>query len=534
MNAREFGGPSLAKILGFCACLGGLAAAPRTAEASVQRFALLVGSNQGQALDAALRYAESDAGKLGQVLRDLGGFEPADMVVLRSEDANTVRSTLISLNDRIRAAESLPDTQTLLFVYYSGHADAQALHLGESRLPFRELAQLVRGSAATFRLLVVDACRSGVVTRVKGERIVSAFDVADSELKGEGLAMLTASSANEDAQESDELKGSFFSHALISGLLGAADSNGDGVVVLEEAYHHAYDSTLRATSRTLAGTQHPTFQYEVKGQGALVLTRPGRARGRRAELVFPTGVDYLVMADDAEGQVIGEVSARNIARSLNVPAGRYFVRGRGVDHLQEGIIAVAAGEVYKVDPAGLEHVKYARLARKRGGVRDRSSSIQLGFSPRASLSQDFKSCWGGVLGYRADFASFGIGGRLGYCTSQLENDSLRGRTDEFELGAGIDHTWDFRRLSLDIGGGLGMRFVHQGFETGGNAPSRQTISPLGFVGLGLTLPIRGRFYTRLDSRLEGHLYHYKSSALSHDELHAALAVRAALLLGISW
>jgi hypothetical protein len=89
-------------------------------------------------------------------------------------------------------------------------------------------------------------------------------------------------------------------------------------------------------------------------------------------------------------------------------------------------------------------------------------------------------------------------------------------------------------LSLDIGGGLGMRFVHQGFETGGNAPSRQTLSPLGYVGLGLTLPIRGRLYARLDSRLEGHLYHHKSAAQSHDEMHAALAVRAALLLGISF
>jgi len=141
-----------------------------------------------------------------------------------------------------------------------------------------------------------------------------------------------------DAQESDELKGSFFSHALISGLLGAADSNGDGDVALEEAYHHAYESTLRATSRTLAGTQHPTFQYEVKGQGSLVLTRPGRARGKRAELVFPTGVDYLVMADDAQGSVIGEVGSPQrraqsecAARALLCPRARRGPPARG-DH----------------------------------------------------------------------------------------------------------------------------------------------------------------------------------------------------------
>ena len=51
------------------------------AEAAVQRFALLVGSNRGQGSDATLRYAESDAARLAQVLRDLGGFAPADTVL---------------------------------------------------------------------------------------------------------------------------------------------------------------------------------------------------------------------------------------------------------------------------------------------------------------------------------------------------------------------------------------------------------------------------------------------------------------------
>jgi len=65
-------------------------------------------------------------------------------------------------------------------------------------------------------------------------------------------------------------------------------------------------------------------------------------------------------------------------------------------------------------------------------------------------------------------------------------------------------------VSLDVGAGLGMRFVYQSFETTGNAPSRQMVSPLGFIGLGLTLPIKGRFYARLDSRLEAHLFQYQA------------------------
>jgi hypothetical protein len=155
-----------------------LLALPSSALARVQRFALIAGNNRGHAPDLELRYAESDASKVAQVLRDLGGFEPADIVILRGEDAQTVRSTLINLNDRIRAAGAIPGQQALLFVYYSGHADAQALRLGPSRLEFRELAQLVRGSSANFRLLVVDACRSGTLTRLKGGHLVAPFDIS--------------------------------------------------------------------------------------------------------------------------------------------------------------------------------------------------------------------------------------------------------------------------------------------------------------------------------------------------------------------
>ena len=224
-----------------------------SALADVQRFAVVIGNDRGQADDAELRYAASDADKVARVLRDLGGVQPANLVVLRNEDASTARSTLITFNDRIRAAQASPATQTMLFVYYSGHADAQALRLGASRFELDELTRLVRGSAATFRLLIVDACRSGTITRVKGGHIVAPFALnAEPRLPGEGMAFLTASSANEDAQESDELGGSFFTHAFVSGLLGAADSNHDGAVTLEEAYRHAYESTLRSTSRTFA------------------------------------------------------------------------------------------------------------------------------------------------------------------------------------------------------------------------------------------------------------------------------------------
>lgn len=170
------------------------------ARADVARFGLFIGSNRGAAHETPLRYATTDAQRMQETLVDLGGFPALNAVVLRDPDASSARGALIALNDRIRAAAARPDTQVVLLVYYSGHADRRALHLGDTQLPLLELEQLVRGSAAHFRVLLVDACRSGELTRQKGGTDAPAFPVAFGDaLDGQGVAFLTSSSASEDA-----------------------------------------------------------------------------------------------------------------------------------------------------------------------------------------------------------------------------------------------------------------------------------------------------------------------------------------------
>ncbi|HEY8946885.1 MAG TPA: sigma factor, partial [Polyangiaceae bacterium] len=458
--------PDLGRMLPFgawCVVLSLWLVAP-VARAEVQRFAVIIGNDRGHSDDTELRYAETDAAKISAVLRDLGGFEPANMVLLRGEDAAIVRRSLITFNDRVRVAQSSPGTETLLFVYYSGHSDAQALRLGSSRLEHRELTELVRGSAATFRVLVVDACRSGVLTRVKGARPVPVFDVTRSAgLRGEGMAFLTASSANEDAQESDELKGSFFTHALVSGLLGAGDADGDGAVVLEEAYRHAYDATLRATSRTFAGVQHPTFQFEMRGQESLVITRPG-ARQNRSQLLFAPGISFLVMAGSAQGAVVGEVASADPARSLSLRPGRYFVRGRGRDVLFEGTVTLAAGSAHSVNTAELDRVAYARLVRK--GARDSALSHgpEAGIALRTPLPNADGVCWGASAGYRLDLENVTLVSRAGLCTSTFDNQAVSARTNEVALSVGATHAWDFSWLTANLGAGVGGSLWAQRFE----------------------------------------------------------------------
>src|SRR5262245_40563055 len=151
----------LAAVLA-CAGLAGLC---RPADADPTRYAVVVGNNHGDRTDPELRYAERDAERVASVLTDLGGFPAANVVVLLGGEADTLRSTVIAVNERIRSEHA---GEALFVVYYSGHADAAALHLGTTTLAIGQLEQLVRGSAASFRLLALDSCRSGVLTRVKG------------------------------------------------------------------------------------------------------------------------------------------------------------------------------------------------------------------------------------------------------------------------------------------------------------------------------------------------------------------------------
>jgi hypothetical protein len=298
-----------------------LSALPASGRAEVVRFAVLVGHNKGQADEANLRYAEADAEKMRDVLLDLGGFRHENVVLMQGADAVAVRQTIVALNERIRTLSGT--AQIVLLVYYSGHADSEALHLGATRFSNRELEQLVGGSAADVRLLVEDSCRSGALTRAKGGQKGPSFAIRlDERLASQGAIFLTSSAANEDAQESELLKGSFFTHYLVSGMLGAADQSGDGTVNLNEVYRYAYENTLRASSRTLAGTQHPSYRYSLSGHGDLVLTWLRAHGDRRGWFSFPEGRSYLVLEKDADGPVVAEVGLWDRRRAISVREGQ--------------------------------------------------------------------------------------------------------------------------------------------------------------------------------------------------------------------
>lgn len=476
-------------LIAWAACLLTL-----SARADVTRYAVLVGNNEGAPGEVALRYAETDAHKVFEVLQALGDFRPENMVLLQGRGGGELSRVLISMNARIRA-ESGPGRDSILLVYYSGHADAEALHLGADPVELSLVQRLVQGSSANFRVLVLDACRSGALTRVKGARKTPPFPVAlDAELNGEGLALLTSSAADEDAQESDALKGSFFTHYLVSGLRGAADRNENGAVSLEEAYAHAYQHTLRASSQTLYGMQHPTFRFDLKGKGSVPLTWISRAGPHGGRLALPAGHAYLLFAGDENGPVVAEVGQHDAQRVLALEAGRYFVRGRASDHLLEGFVELVPGHTARLQESQLSAVEYARLARKGGSDRVLAQGLWLGYQLRSPLWSDATLCHGARGGYAVDLPQLTASAGVGACRSGFDNEVLRARADELGLDLSVAHVLDLPVVSVSLGGMAGASWLRQTFDTPGRAPTRHSVGASLGALLGVSTELGSGFH----------------------------------------
>lgn len=497
--------------------------APRAAWAEVHRFVVAIGNDTGRAGEVGLRYAETDAAKLADVLRDLGGVPSSQIVVLKGEDAATARKAIVEINERIRLAVQTPDDQATLVVFFSGHADASALHLGSTDFELRELEQLVRGSAANHRLLLLDACKSGALTRVKGADKAPPVAIrADLSLAAQGAVFLTSSAAGEDAQESDAIKGSFFTHYFVSALRGAGDRDGDGDVTVEEAFEHAHDATLRATSTSAVGVQHPTFRYEVRGRSGHVLTRPFLGQ-RSAKVTFPKGKTFLVFAGSDRGPVVGEVIEQATARTLALRPGTYFIRARASDHLLEGSFEVQAGSAVTLDESSLKRADYARLVRKGQAPIEVSHGPRAGYSFRTPIVDGASLCHGATLGWAVASHYLELEPAVGFCRASFANETLEATQDDVMGLLSAAYVFDVPVVSFALGVAAGGGVLHEEFVTKGLAPPRT--SGFGRVGAfgRIDVDLSAGFY--LDARAEAETTIFQARAEGDDTVVARVAFR---------
>ena len=271
-----------------------------------KRLGLFIGSNNGGRGRVVLRYALSDARAVSRVFGDMGGIAQADNIILSEPTVADINRQLDAMGKELSSARKNNQRTELVF-YYSGHSDENGLLLNRQLYSYRDLRDRINRMDTDMRIVILDSCSSGAITRAKGGQKTPPF-LFDSSVSVEGYAYLTSSSSDEASQESDSIESSYFTHSLLAGLRGAADTVGDGKVTLNELYRFAYSETLAKTETSLYGAQHPSYDMQLSGSGDVVLTDINETS---ASLLIGEDLTGRITIRDASDYLVAELTKVN-------------------------------------------------------------------------------------------------------------------------------------------------------------------------------------------------------------------------------
>ena len=458
------------------------------ASAEVVRFALVAGNNHGADHGSSLRYAGRDAERFASLLTEIGGFDADRVVLLQDESAAEFRTTFAEINGAIRELSSLPVTDSLLVVYFSGHSDGMTLEFGSDRLAFNDLREMLDTSPATTKVAFVDSCHSGKLTASKGGRPGPAFDLVLSDnLDTDGTAIVTSSAGNENSQESGEIQGSFFSHYLMSGLRGAADQNHDERVTLTEVYEYAYAKTVVDTARTLSGPQHPAYDYRLSGRGEVVLTNLSMGR---ATLSFGPDADgSFVVVDRQRHAVVAELTKRaGDSRRLVLQPGVYAVGTRRAGRVLGQEISLGDGAEVQLDVSTMHEEPTLLTSAKGDEGLHRGRAVLVHYGMSSGVLQSYGVVHEGGLGVRIDLGPVSVIPQASIAGARIDDKDLEIRYRMQLYSAGSYALWRFEYSPLDLFAGTSLAGSYAKQRLRDQTEYAGIVGSVGFVaGLDLSL-----------------------------------------------
>ncbi|HPX27845.1 MAG TPA: caspase family protein, partial [Treponemataceae bacterium] len=320
-------------------------------------------SNNGGSIREVLRYAGTDANRLAKTMMDIGGVKSENSIILVDPPKADIDKTFNTLSKKIESNKSLSKRTEFIF-YYSGHSDENALLLGNETYDYSNLKAAISSVPSDVHVVMLDSCFSGNFIRAKGGQRQKSFLIDDSTVV-QGHAYLSSSSESEASQESDTIQASFFTHAMVTGLRGAADASGDNKVSLNELYYYAFNETLSQTERSKIGPQHPSYNITLVGSGDLVLTDISEAE---SVLVIPADTEGKYFIRTFEGILVSEVNkikGNKVALALN--EGYYSVTLIVGTVTQQSTVVLKAGEQYVL--SGTDFMPVQTISgRARGGT----------------------------------------------------------------------------------------------------------------------------------------------------------------------
>jgi Caspase domain/Curli production assembly/transport component CsgG/WD domain, G-beta repeat len=245
--------------------------------ASGKRWALVIGiSKYKDTKIPMLEFADKDAQAFSDALSttELGGFSADRKLVLLNEQATTA-----SVTRALRSFLQKPDVDDTVVIYLAGHGapdpkrpdnvyfithDTEFADIAGTALPMREIEIALKENLVARRVVVLtDSCHSGAIggdasrrdlVYTPSESVNRTLDEMVKRAKP-GTAIFTSARSGESSLEGSKWGGGHgvYTWFLLRGLQGAADTNKDGIITLDELFSFVRDSVKAETG----DQQHP-------------------------------------------------------------------------------------------------------------------------------------------------------------------------------------------------------------------------------------------------------------------------------------
>ena len=255
---------------------------------SGETYAVIIGISKYENADIQqLQYASADAYVILDFFSSRQGNIKSDNIKWFADNEPgheaTKENILSALGDWLPGAASHKDDTIILF--YSGHGiiyqgdgyfvtyDTEPERWSATALPMYEVQRKLEKIEAERIIVFIDTCHSAgivkdtLVTMRSGQSYNT--EKLRRELAGKGRAIITSSDKDEKSLEIAEFKHGLFTYFLWQGLLGKAETNGDGQIDLDEVYRYVYDN-VTSTAARLGSKQTP--MKDVKVGGKLILS----------------------------------------------------------------------------------------------------------------------------------------------------------------------------------------------------------------------------------------------------------------------
>lgn len=218
---------------------------------NARTFVLATGvSNYGNE-DANLRQTTKDAKRFKEVMET----QTKDITILTS--SNVTRDNVL---EKLRAICNRAQKGDQVVFFYSGHGMPGGICGYDKVISYDDIVEILSGSEASAKICYIDACHAGSMSSA-----AKSYDSWAKDAKAyKDQAFFVSCRSDELSSEHAFLGAGLFTQALIKGLKGKSDKNGDKNITVMELFKYIHGDVMKHSKEK----QHPQLiapesMYEV-------------------------------------------------------------------------------------------------------------------------------------------------------------------------------------------------------------------------------------------------------------------------------